>query len=179
MLQLPLLLILAGLSLLADTSGCACDPSRPETMKARECSLCVEAERHPAEVEFFILKDTNPRKPNRWLALPRAHSPGPHHMHEMTKAQRTSFYRFAIEEAAKRFGSDWAIAYNGWRVRTQCHSHIHIGRLIQAAKIAKFQFVKRIEDFPAPADSGIWIYPVPGGFRVHTGEQITETAILR
>jgi hypothetical protein len=97
----------------------------------------------------------------------------------MDKAARVRFWKFAIAEAKKRFGDEWAAAYNGWRVRTQCHGHIHIGKLIQAAKIEKFQLVKRVEDFPAPEDSGVWVYPVPGGYRVHTGEQITETALVR
>ena len=97
----------------------------------------------------------------------------------MSKAERVRFWKFTIEEARKRFGDEWAAAYNGWRVRTQCHTHIHIGRLIQAAKIEKFTFVRRVEDIPAPEESGIWVYPVKGGFRVHTGEQITETALVR
>jgi diadenosine tetraphosphate (Ap4A) HIT family hydrolase len=179
MVQLVLLILLGCAALLADTSGCDCDPSRPETMKRRECSLCAEAEKRPADIEFFLLKDVNPRKPNRWLALPRAHAAGAHHLHEMPQDQQTRFWRFAIAEAKKLFGDEWALAYNGWRVRTQCHGHIHVGRLIKAAKIARFKFVKRVEDFPAPNDSGVWIYAVPGGFRVHTGEQITETALVR
>ncbi len=100
-------------------------------------------------------------------------------MHEMGKAEQVRFWKFAVAEAHKRFGDEWGIAYNGWKVRTQCHMHVHIGRLIKAAKVAKFQFVKRVQDFPAPEESGVWIYPVPGGFRVHTGEQITETALVR
>ena len=50
---------------------CACDPQKPETMEARQCSLCREAERQPANPTIFFLKDINPRKPNRWLALPK------------------------------------------------------------------------------------------------------------
>jgi hypothetical protein len=111
--------------------------------------------------------------------LPKAHAPGGHHLHEMPKEVRTQFWTFAIEQARLKFGEEWAAAYNGPSVRTQCHGHLHIGRLIQAAKISNFKVVKRIEDFPAPSDSGVWIYPVPGGFRVHTGEQITETALVR
>jgi diadenosine tetraphosphate (Ap4A) HIT family hydrolase len=179
MARLGVFLLLMAWRLCADVSHCACDPSKPETMKARECSLCVEADKHRGEGEFFVLKDINPRKPGRWLVLPVAHGEGPHHLHEMDKAARVRFWKFAIAEARKRFGDEWAAAYNGWRVRTQCHGHIHIGRLIQAAKIEKFQFVKRVEDFPAPEDSGLWVYPVPGGYRVHTGEQITETALVR
>ena len=70
-------------------------------------------------------------------------------------------------------------ACNGQLMRTQCHLHIHIGRWIKAATTDKFKLVKRIEDFPAPSDSGILIRPVKGGFLVLTGEQIMETALVR
>lgn len=179
MLRLGSALLLFASIVLADVSNCACDPAKPETMKARECSLCAEAEKQPTDAEFFVLKDINPRKPNRWLVLPRSHSDGAHHMHHMSRAERTRFWKFAIEEARKRFGDGWGAAYNGWRVRTQCHAHIHIGRIIEAAKIEKFKFVRRVEDIPAPEDSGIWVYAVPGGYRIHTGEQICETALVR
>lgn len=180
MLRLLLLTLAVAASSLADVSGCVCDPAKPESMKARECGLCNEAEKQPADVEFFVLKDINPRKPNRWLVLPRTHGKGgAHHLHEMSRAQQVRFWKFAIQAAKERFGDEWGVAYNGWKVRTQCHMHVHIGRLIQAAKISKFKFVRRIEDFPTPEETGIWIYPVPGGFRVHTGEQITETALVR
>lgn len=179
MRQLALLTLAIVFPLQADVSGCACDPAKPETMRARECSLCVEADKHPSDHEFFLLKDINPRKPNRWLVLPKAHSSGGHPLHEMGKEERTRFWKFAIEQARSKFGDEWAVAYNGPGVRTQCHGHIHVGRLIQAARIEKFKLVKRVEDFPAPDDCGVWIYPVPGGFRVHTGEQITETALVR
>ena len=174
-----LLIGLAAVPLAADVTNCACDVTRPETLKARECSLCVEAERHPDDVTFFILKDTNPRKPNRWLALPRAHTPGPHALHLLPKEARTRFWRYAIEQAAERFGAEWGLAYNGQLMRTQCHMHLHIGRWIKAAETGKFKLVKRVEDFPAPPDSGILIRPVKGGFLVLTGEQIMETALVR
>jgi diadenosine tetraphosphate (Ap4A) HIT family hydrolase len=179
MLRLALFTIATVFSLRADVSGCACDPAKPDTMKARECSLCAEAEKHASGEEFFLLKDSNPRKPNRWLVLPKAHGAGGHHLHEMSRQERTRFWKFAIEQARNKFGDEWAVAYNGHSVRTQCHAHLHVGRLIQAAKIARFNLVKRIEDFPAPDDSGIWVYPAPGGFRVHLGEQVTETALVR
>lgn len=174
-----LLLGSAALPLAADVTNCACDPARPETMKARECSLCVEAEKHPADVTFFVVKDVNPRKPNRWLALPRMHSPGPHPLHLVPKETRTLYWRYAIEQATARFGEEWALAYNGQITRTQCHLHIHLGRWIKAAESDKFKLVKRVEDFPAPADSGILVRPVKGGFLVLTGEQIMETALVR
>lgn len=178
-LAILFLLSLAALPLAADVTNCACDVTRPETLKARECSLCLEAEKHPASVEFFTLKDVNPRKPNRWLALPQAHSTGPHALHLMPKETRNRYWRYAIAQAAERFGEDWGLAYNGQKVRTQCHLHLHIGRWIKAADTTSFKLVRRIEDIPAPADSGIFVRPVKGGFLVLTGQQIMETALLR
>src|SRR5262245_13327482 len=32
-------------ALWADVRGCQCDPAKPETMEARECGLCREAEK--------------------------------------------------------------------------------------------------------------------------------------
>jgi len=174
-----LLLAWGALPLAADVTNCACDITRPETLKARECSLCVEAEKHSGPAEFFTLKDVNPRKPNRWLALPRAHTPGPHALHLLPLETRSRYWRYAIKQAQEKFGDEWGLAYNGQIMRTQCHLHVHIGRWIKAADTAKFKLVKRIEDFPAPSDSGILIRPVKGGFLVLTGEQIMETALVR
>lgn len=163
----------------ADVSQCACDPANPETMKARNCSLCVEAEKQPPEAEFFLLKDINPRKPNRWLALPRMHKPGAHELREYPKPARDGLWRFAIKAAREKFGEEWGIAYNGSQVRTQCHMHLHIGRFVRAAETERFVFVRRVEEIPAPEDGGLWVHPVPGGYHVHLGEQITETALVR
>lgn len=148
-------------------------------MKARNCSLCAEAEKQPAEAEFFLLKDINPRKPNRWLALPRMHKPGTHELREYPKPVRDALWRFAVRSAREKFGEEWGIAYNGAQVRTQCHMHLHIGRFVRAAETARFLFVRRVEDIPAPADGGLWVHPVAGGYHVHLGEQITETALVR
>lgn len=171
--------LMIAFRLSADVSNCACDPARPETLKARECGLCVEADRHRSGEEFFVLKDINPRKPGRWLVLPRAHSPGPHALHELPKAARDRLWRFAVRAAEEKFGPQWGLAYNGWKVRTQCHLHLHMGRFIRAAENSNYKIVRRIEDLPAPSDGGVWIHPVAGGFHVHTGEQIMETALVR
>lgn len=165
--------------LLADVSQCACDPANPESMRARNCSLCVEAEKQPQSVEFFLLKDINPRKPNRWLALPRMHAPGAHELRDHPKPVRDKLWRFAVQAAREKFGEDWGIAYNGSQVRTQCHMHLHIGRFARAAENSRFILVRRVEDIPVPEEGGLWVHPVPGGFHVHLGEQITETALVR
>lgn len=174
------LLLFASIGLLrADISKCACDPKDPESMKARQCSLCLEAEKRPAGEEFFILKDINPRKPGRWLVLPVAHGSAAHHFRDLPKPQRDKLWQEAIRFASEKFGNDWGLAYNGERARTQCHLHIHAGRFIKAAETAGGIFVKRVEDFPAPEEGGIWVHPVPGGFHVHLGDQITETVLVR
>jgi hypothetical protein len=98
----------------------------------------------------------------------------------LPKSERTRFWAFAIAEAKKRFGpEEWGVAYNGDKVRTQCHLHLHIGRFIPAAENSKFKLVRRIEDFPAPAEGGVLVHPVKGGYHVLTGEEIMETALVR
>ncbi len=173
-------LMLAPRRAAADVRGCDCVLSDPESMQKRECSLCREAEQQPAGVEFFVLRDANPHKPNRWLVLPKAHLPGAHPLHLMPQSERTRFWAFAIAEAKQRFGPDeWGVAYNGDKVRTQCHLHLHIGRFIPAAENSKFRLVRRIEDFPAPTEGGVLVHPVKGGYHVLTGEDIMETALVR
>ena len=70
---LPALLLLSALSL-ADVRNCVCDISSAESMAKRECGLCREAEKQPQDTPVFFLKDINPNKPHRWLALPRVHT---------------------------------------------------------------------------------------------------------
>lgn len=171
--------ILYALTLQAQSAKCDCDPARPETMKTRQCSLCAEAEKQTGADEFFVLKDINPRKPNRWLVLPRTHGEGDHPMHELPKDVRTRLWKFAVAAAREKFGDEWGLAYNGSKVRTQCHLHIHFGRFIRAAENSRFKIIRRIEDFPAPVEGGVFIHPVKGGFHVHTQEEIMETALVR
>ena len=170
----------ATFSLLAETK-CNCDPSQPETLKERQCSLCVEAEKQPAGPAVFFLKDANPRKPNRLLALPRAHGTGLHRMADLPADTQLTLWTAAIDKARELFPqSDWGIAFNGDRVRTQCHTHIHIGRLLPGVETANFIVVDNAAGIPPPVDNGYWIHPIEGGkLHVHQGEQITETVLLR
>ena len=48
---------------------CPCDHAKAGSLESRVCSLCGTAERATGEVYF--LKDINPHKPNRYLALPK------------------------------------------------------------------------------------------------------------
>jgi hypothetical protein len=165
---------------IASGNPCLCDPAKPETMKIRQCSLCNEAEKHSTE-DVFFLKDINPRKPNRWLALPNYHGDGPHHLHDMPHALRTKLFQSAITKATELFGEgNWGLAYNGEKVRTQCHTHLHMGKFLTVAERKDHVItVSRAADIPVPAGEGIWVHPVGKKFHVHLGEQITETVLLR
>jgi diadenosine tetraphosphate (Ap4A) HIT family hydrolase len=161
----------------ADIVNCACDPARPETMEARSCSLCREAEKQPADIKVFFLKDTNPSKPNRWLVLPRIH---PRSIDQLSSEQRAELWSAAIAKAKSLFDDQWAIAYNAPSVQTQCHVHVHIGKLIPGVETSTFITATKIEDIPLPArGEGYWIHPQGNLFHVHTGEQITETVLER
>jgi hypothetical protein len=164
----------------ADVHNCTCDPARPESLEARECSLCREAEKQPGHIPFFFLKDINPRKPNRWLVLPRVHGKGPHPLPDLPAKQRSELWTAAIEKAKSLFGEQWGLAVNGNSSRTQCHAHIHVGRLLEGVETASFVRVQSVAEIPAIADgSGFWIHPEGSGLHVHTGEEITETVLVR
>jgi len=159
---------------------CGCDPTRPETMKPRECSLCAEAEKQAPGEGVFFLKDINPRKANRMLALPRKHTAGLHPLAEMTPAERTVLWSASIAKAKELWGADWAVAYNGDLVRTQCHTHFHIGKMLPGVEAGTFVVVSSVDRIPAPPSEGVWIHGTADGkMHAHTGEQITETVLLR
>jgi diadenosine tetraphosphate (Ap4A) HIT family hydrolase len=173
------LLLISALAAGAATE-CDCDPARPETLKVRQCSLCNEAERQPADVTVFFLKDINPRKPNRWLALPKRHGSGMHHLHDLSKSDRTALWKTAIAKAKEMWGNEWGVAYNGEKVRTQCHTHVHIGRMLPHVETNRFITIRRAEQIPAPPGEGLWIHGLPDGrMHVHLGEQTAETVLMR
>lgn len=170
----------ASTAAFADVTNCACDPASPESMRARECGLCREAEKQPAATEIFFLKDINPRKPNRWLALPKFHTPGGHRLHEIPKTEQVKLWRAAITKAKELWGDAWGIAYNSEKQRTQCHGHVHIGKLLTGLAPGNYYDVDRPEQIRLPEDgTGIWFHPVGRKIRVHYGEGITETALMR
>ena len=158
---------------------CACDPSVPESMNARQCSLCKVAEQQPKDVTIFFVADANPRKPNRTLALPREHTSGLNRIADLKPETQRELWTKTIEMAKSKWGEKWGIAYNGDNVRTQCHVHIHIGRLIEGVEAGDFKVVDSVDQIPAPGADGYWIHPVNGKLHIHTGEQITETVLLR
>ena len=178
------LLLAAAFSLtaaLAQMVECACDIANPESMKARQCSLCAEAEKHQG-TGVIVVKDTNPRKPNRFLALPRVHTPKGHRLADLTPEQRTELWTAAIAKARDFWGDKgWGVAINGDKVRTQCHTHIHISRLLPGVDWGdNFIEVNSPAEIPVPGEDGLWIHPGANGkLKVHRGEQITETVLLR
>ena len=177
---IALLAVLAAWPAAGQVRNCACDPARPETLAARDCGLCREAEKQAPDTEVFFLKDINPRKPNRLLVLPRKHGPGAHSLAGMTPEDRTRLWTAAIEKAKSLWGSQWALAVNGDDVRTQCHAHIHIGKLIDGLETAALVEVRSAAEIPVPDDgSGLWVHPEGGRLHVHLREQLTETVLLR
>jgi len=176
-----LFLVLALAPLGAEIPGCLCDPDEPATLEARQCSLTREVLKQPAGEPVFFLKDANPNKPNRWLALPRAVRRDLHTLADMTPAERLELWRAAIRKARELWGDQWGLAFNGDKMRTQCHPHIHIGKFLPAAENRQnVVVVDGPEQIPVPRDgSGLWVHPVGKKLHVHLGEQLTETVLLR
>ncbi len=150
-------------------------------MRERFCSLTGEAARQPEATGFFFLKDANPRKANRTLLMPRRILPGEmHELRHLSQAERDQLWRNAIAKAKELWGDNWGVAYNGVKVRTQCHLHVHIGKLLKGVDSGQSIFVRRLEDIPVPKDgTGLWIHPVGKRLKVHLNEQICETVLLR
>ncbi|MGH9719090.1 MAG: hypothetical protein ACRD8O_02675, partial [Bryobacteraceae bacterium] len=128
----------------------------------------------------FVLKDINPRKPNRWLVLPRTHGPRQHSLAGMSAEARRALWTAAIQKGKELFGDKWGLAVNGDETRTQCHAHIHVGKLIDGVETARLVVVDGPGDIPAPPDgAGLWVHPEGVRLHVHLAEQLTETVLLR
>jgi CDP-diacylglycerol pyrophosphatase len=175
-----LVLALLFSPLRADVRNCDCDLSKPiDLEKQRECSLCVEAEKQPPYVEIFFLKDKNPTKPNRLLALPRVHGTGGQPLSSLSPETRHLLWAAAITRAQETWGNDWGIAYNGDERRTQCHAHLHIGKLLPDQENDHYTVVDSAAAIPVPNGTGLWVHPVGGKLHVHLGEQVNETVLMR
>ena len=165
---------------LADVRNCACDVSKPETMESTNCALCREAEKQPVDQGVFFLKDANPSKPNRTLALPRKHTAGPHNLSDLTAADRTELLTAAMAKGKELWGGQWGVAYNGVERRTQCHAHVHIGKLVADAEKGDFIVLNSVAEVVIPKDgSGFWIHEVNGKIHEHSGEQVNEFVLER
>lgn len=176
-----LLLLAAVLPAYAETQGCACDPAKPETLNARECSLTREALKQPESINIFFLKDASPRKPNRTLALPRKIQAGAiQTLPDLSPRERTQLWTEAIRKAKEMWGDEWGLAYNGVKVRTQCHLHIHIGKLLRGVDTGTVVYVDHPSQIPAPVDgTGLWVHPEGKRLKVHIKEQTSETVLFR
>ena len=164
----------------ADVRQCICDAARPETMESRECALCRAADAEPPGPEFFAIRDANPSKPNRWLELPRFHGRNPQDLAGMTAAQRAAYWTAAIAKARELWGDGWGLAVNSLENRSQCHMHIHIGKLAAGAEDSRFVQVAAPADIPLPRqDDGIWVHPVSGKLHVHYGDDSPELLLER
>ena len=175
-----LIALLAAPLAFADLADCVCDPGVPLSMQARECGLSREAAAQPSNLPTFFLKDINPRKPNRWLALPSAVRKGVHNLAGMTPQERLQLWTAAIRKAQELWGDEWGLAFNGDDVRTQCHPHVHIGKLLKGVETGNFVVLSGPAEIPLPAEgTGLWIHPQGKQLHVHLGEQLTETVLLR
>jgi len=116
-----------------------------------------------------------PRKPNRWLALPRAHI---HALADMTPEARVTLWNATIEKAKSLWGSGWGLAMNSDERRTQCHTHIHIGKLLDGVENPTFEEVDGPAGIPVPKDgAGFWIHPVGDKLHVHSAPEAVAKAI--
>ena len=171
------LLIPAGL---ADVRECACDISRPETMAARECSLCAAVEGLPADRAFQTLRDASPTKPTRWLAVPRFHGANPQDLDGMTASQRSEYWAVAIAKGRELWGDGWGLAINSLVHRSQCHMHIHIGKLMPRAEDEHFVTADGPSGIPLPRPGdGLWVHPAGGKLHVHWGNESPELLLER
>ncbi len=163
----------------ADVRGCVCDVTSPQSMEARQCGLCRLAEQQTGDGSFFFAKDINPTKPNRLLILPRKHYPGPHSMAELSPEERTAFWTAAITKARELWGDDWGIALNADASRTQCHTHLHIGKLLPDVENDNFVVADGPGTIPVPPDGGgEWVHAVNGKLHVHF-QATSEPVLMR
>jgi diadenosine tetraphosphate (Ap4A) HIT family hydrolase len=157
---------------------CPCDHAKPETLKARVCSLCGTAATQTGDVYF--LKDINPSKPNRYLALPKAHESGVQAIGQLPDGLRTQLWREAIVKAKELFGERWGLAHNGHFFRTQCHAHLHMGPLSPEVEEVNGKLYDDPKDFPVTADDqGIWVHPKDKRYCVHLDRDLTEVVLIR
>jgi hypothetical protein len=181
--------LLAAFAVRADVRDCVCDLSLPDTALTRSCSLCMEAAKHPASEPVVLVRDNDPTKPNRWLALPRAPYDGANPLARMSPEERRELWSAAVAKGIELWGDSWAVAMNGDIARRQCHAHVHVGKLLperlQQDKLTEPSengnyFVASVDQLPAISDgTGLWFHPVGKRLHVHAGEQINESALMR
>jgi hypothetical protein len=141
-------------------------------------------------VPFFFVQDIDFSKPNRWLLLPRAHDKGMQNLSDLAAVDSVKFWAAAIRKGEELWGKQWGLAVNGELARSQCHAHVHIGKLLDGAEGNEFLFKMGWSRVPGKApitvagpdgikapDKGasFWIHSVGDGLHVHV-EDITAAA---
>jgi diadenosine tetraphosphate (Ap4A) HIT family hydrolase len=164
----------------ADVRDCVCDPAAAGIAGTRGCSLCEEAEKHPSGEPVFLVKDNDPTKPNRWLAVPRGKYDGANPLARMSAAERLAMWTMAMNKGREMWGDGWAVAMNGDIARKQCHAHVHIGKLLDGKETDAGVYVEGPAGLPPIADgAGLWFHPAGSRLHLHAGEQINETVLMR
>ena len=175
------LLLLGAPLALADMPGCGCDPADAKSMEARECSLSREALAQPSGKPVFFLKDINPRKPNRWLALPSVVRKGENTLSEMSSpgaAQSLDGRHSEGERALGRASGRWLTT--AMRSAPSANRTCTSGKLIEGVETERFVEVDGPAQIPVPANGeGLWVHPQGRKLHVHLGEQLTESVLLR
>jgi diadenosine tetraphosphate (Ap4A) HIT family hydrolase len=180
MRSLATLLCLFAATVPAQPLACECDHATKGAYDQRNCGLCNEVDKAPGTGPVVFVKDNSPLKPNRWLALPRRHpSARVELLSDLTQEERTALWREAIARANQEWGERWGLAMNGTLSRGQCHTHIHIGRLIDGVEWGEFKEINGPEEVPDPGLSGVWVHPAANG-KLHAHvEMSTETVLAR
>ena len=157
---------------------CPCDHAKAASMASRACSLCGTAEQ--ATDEVYFLKDNNPHKPNRYLALPKAHAAGYQSTHDLSPQLRAELWRKAAARAEELFPGRWGLAQNSNFFRTQCHAHVHIGPLSpEVEDIGGTLYASGGEIPNVSPGQGIWMHPKQGRFCVHLDRDLAEIVLIR
>jgi CDP-diacylglycerol pyrophosphatase len=183
MIRLSAVILVALVLVVAPASAppvvdCPCDHRRPETLAARVCSLCGTAEKQSSEIYF--LKDINPHKPNRYLALPKAHETGMQSVGTIAEPLRSQLWREAIAKARQLYGERWGLAHNSHLFRTQCHAHLHMGPMSPDVEDVHGTLHADPKDFPStPPEQGMWVHPKDGAYCVHLDRDLTEIVLIR
>ncbi len=163
----------------ADVTGCHCDIGNKQEMAQRVCGLCAVAEQKPSYLTVFFLKDSDPSKPDRILALPRTHGSGAHLLSSLSADTRLALWSAAIARAQETWGDNWGIAVNSVKDRTECHTHLHIGKLLTDQDEANVTIVSGPADIPVPpGEDGILVHPQAGKLHVHF-EDAPELRLMR
>src|SRR5262249_10516708 len=106
-----------------------------------------------------------------WLTLARSgKTDGPNPLTRMAAEERLALWATAIGKAKELWGDSWGIAMNSDARRTQCHLHVHIGKLLQDQETDGGVWADGPAQLPVIADgAGFWFHPVGGRLHVHIG----------